>query len=191
MRLDPQRAKVRFADFEVNLHSGELQRRGTRVRLSVQPLRVLTLLLEHAQQLVSREELHRLLWPGKTFVDFEHGINKTIAKLRYALHPLNLIETFPRRGYRFAVPVEWIAEDPIRSGDEARCFDEISPGVATDAHDASAEHAATQNIVAIEPDLVDTFPDAASVNQALRSLKEIATRSALDRTPRNTNRLIA
>ena len=184
MNPELKRAKARFADFEFDLHSGELLRNGNRVRLQVQPLRVLTLLLEHAQDLVLREELHRLLWPGQTFVDFEHGINKAVAKLRRALYPSSLIETFPRRGYRFAARVEWIADD----ADLANRHQSASPvalAVAMQDEVPVAPYPLTQapSLVVIAPDLLDTFPDAESVNQALRHLKNIAVRSAADRKP--------
>jgi Tol biopolymer transport system component/DNA-binding winged helix-turn-helix (wHTH) protein len=74
----------------------------------------LRLLLEHAGDVVSREELQQRLWPGETFVDFDHGLNKAISKLREALENLGsdsgLLETLPRRGYRLTSPVEWVTE---------------------------------------------------------------------------------
>jgi Tol biopolymer transport system component/DNA-binding winged helix-turn-helix (wHTH) protein len=100
---------VRFGIFEANLHAGELRRNGSRVRLQDQPFQVLTLLLERPGQLVTREELRARLWPADTFVDFDHGLNAAIKRLRDALgdsaeNP-RFVETLARRGYRFLAPV--------------------------------------------------------------------------------------
>jgi len=104
--------KAQFADFELDLSSGELIQDGRRSRLQRQPFQVLSVLLERAGGVVTREELQRRLWPDETFVDFDHGLNKAIAKLREALEDSKtsskLIETIPRRGYRFTAEVNWI-----------------------------------------------------------------------------------
>jgi TolB-like protein/DNA-binding winged helix-turn-helix (wHTH) protein/Flp pilus assembly protein TadD len=106
-----QTIKARFAGFELDLRASELIRNGRRTRLQGQPFRVLTLLLEHAGEVVTREQLRQLLWPQETFVDFDHGLNKAIAKLRDALDEpqaeRSMIETLRRRGYRFVPAVEW------------------------------------------------------------------------------------
>jgi DNA-binding winged helix-turn-helix (wHTH) protein len=99
----------RFGRFELETRSGELRRNGYRVRMQEQPRRILSLLLEHAGDLVTREELHKALWPADTFVDFDIGLNAAIRKLRMAIgdrvkHP-QFIETLSRRGYRFVSPV--------------------------------------------------------------------------------------
>jgi TolB-like protein/DNA-binding winged helix-turn-helix (wHTH) protein/Flp pilus assembly protein TadD len=104
--------KAQFSGFELDFSSGELTRNGERFRLQGQPFLVLRVLLERAGEVVTREELQRQLWPGETFVDFDHGLNKAIAKLREALEDSNassrLIETIPRRGYRFTAEVKWV-----------------------------------------------------------------------------------
>jgi TolB-like protein/DNA-binding winged helix-turn-helix (wHTH) protein/Tfp pilus assembly protein PilF len=104
--------KAEFAGFELDFSSGELTRNGERFRLQGQPFLVLRVLLERAGEVVIREELQQQLWPGETFVDFDHGLNKAIAKLREALEDSNassrLIETIPRRGYRFTAEVKWV-----------------------------------------------------------------------------------
>jgi DNA-binding winged helix-turn-helix (wHTH) protein/TolB-like protein/Tfp pilus assembly protein PilF len=101
--------RIRFAEFEVDLGSGELFHQGRKLPLQEQPFQVLRILLERPGQLVTREELRSQLWPADTFVDFDHGLNKAVAKLREALAQANgnrpLIETLPRRGYRFIAPV--------------------------------------------------------------------------------------
>jgi DNA-binding winged helix-turn-helix (wHTH) protein/Tol biopolymer transport system component len=96
---------VRFGSFEVDLRTGELRKGGLKVKLHGQPFEVLAILLERPGDVVTREELQHKLWASDTFVDFEHGLNKAINKLREALgdSPDNprFIETLPRRGYRF------------------------------------------------------------------------------------------
>src|ERR1700751_2386806 len=99
----------RFGVFELDALSGELRRNGTVVKLREQPARILLLLLEHAGQMVSREQLRQHLWPSDTFVDFDHSLNSAVMKLREALgdsadKPL-YIETIPKKGYRFVAPV--------------------------------------------------------------------------------------
>src|SRR5579862_9632411 len=110
--------KAQFAAFELDLSSGELIREGRRFRLQGQPFRVLCVLLERPGQVVTREELQRQLWPDETFVDFDHGLNKAIAKLREALEDSKassrLIETIPRRGYRFTAEVKWVGQRDLQ-----------------------------------------------------------------------------
>ena len=100
---------IRFGPFELDLHSGELRKNGTRLRLQPQPIEILSVLLEHPGELVTREELRKRLWPEDTFVDFEQGLNTAIKKLRQALcdeaETPRYIETLPRRGYRFIAEV--------------------------------------------------------------------------------------
>ncbi len=101
---------VRFGTFGVDLQVGELRRNGVRVRLQEQPFRVLAMLLERPGEVVTREELHGRLWSSDTFVDFDHGLNAAIKRLRDALgdsaeNP-RFVETLARRGYRFIAPVE-------------------------------------------------------------------------------------
>ncbi len=103
----PQR--LRFAVFEADLALGELTRLGRRVRLQEQPFRVLAMLLRKPGELVTREALRRELWP-QAIVDFDHGVNKAISKIRDALgdSPENprFVETIPGRGYRFLADVK-------------------------------------------------------------------------------------
>lgn len=96
---------VRFGPFEADLETGELRKEGARVSLQVQPFQVLALLLNHAGELVTRDQLRSQIWPQDTFVDFGHALNTAITKIRIALgdnaeRPV-FIETLPRRGYRF------------------------------------------------------------------------------------------
>jgi DNA-binding winged helix-turn-helix (wHTH) protein len=96
---------VRFADFEVDVRVGELRKHGRRLRLQEQPLRILAMLLERPGELVTREEMRLSLWPADTFVDFDHGLNSAVARLRERLNDSadapRFVETVPRRGYRF------------------------------------------------------------------------------------------
>jgi TolB-like protein len=105
--------KVRFGPFEFNLLSGELYRNGRNIGLIGQPIQILALLLERRSNLVTREELQQLLWPNDTFVDFEHGLNAAIRRLRFALEDSaenpQFIETLARRGYRFIAAIEVIS----------------------------------------------------------------------------------
>jgi Tol biopolymer transport system component/DNA-binding winged helix-turn-helix (wHTH) protein len=101
---------IRFSTFEVNLHTGELRQRGQKIRLQEQPLQLLAALLERPGELVTREELRGKLWTADTFVDFDHGLNAAIKRLRDALgesaeRPI-FVETVARRGYRFIGNVE-------------------------------------------------------------------------------------
>ena len=101
---------VRFGAFEADLHSGEVRKSGSRIKLQEQPFKVLQILLEHPGTLVTREELQTRIWPEETYGDFDHAVNVAVGKLRTALgdsadNP-SFIETVPRRGYRFVAPLE-------------------------------------------------------------------------------------
>lgn len=106
----PSPKRLQFDAFEVDLAAGQLRRRGKRIKLQEHPFQVLALLLERPGEVISREELRAKLWARDTFVDFEHGLNKAISKLREALGDSadrpRLIETLPRRGYRFIASVQ-------------------------------------------------------------------------------------
>jgi TolB-like protein len=105
-------ALIGFGPFEVNTRSGELRRRGVRIRLQEQPFQILVILLEHAGEVVLREDLIGRLWPDNTFVDFDRGLNKAINRLREALGDKpRFIETLPQRGYRFLVQVAAVARE--------------------------------------------------------------------------------
>ena len=102
--------RLRFGVFEADLGNGELRKHGLRVRLQAQPFQVLAMLLEHPGEIVTREELQKKLWPGDTLVDFDHGLNKSINKIRDALgdsaESPRFVETVARRGYRFLAEVK-------------------------------------------------------------------------------------
>jgi Tol biopolymer transport system component/DNA-binding winged helix-turn-helix (wHTH) protein len=102
--------RLRFGAYEADLHTHELWKHGIRVKLVGQPFEILAVLLKRPGQLVTREELRAELWPGDTFVDFNHGLNAAVNKLRDALCDAaddpKYIETLPRRGYRFIAEVK-------------------------------------------------------------------------------------
>lgn len=104
---DPQRQ--RFDNYEVDSRAGELRKHGYRVPLEDRPFRALEILLRHAPEVVTREELKKQLWPADVFVDFDHGLNKAIGKVRRALNDSadepRFVETVGRRGYRFIGPI--------------------------------------------------------------------------------------
>ena len=100
---------LRFGVFEVNLSAGELRKNGVQLRLQEQPFQVLTVLLENAGRVVTRDDLRQKLWPVDTFVDFDHSLNTAVNKIREVLgdsasNP-RFVETLARRGYRFIAPV--------------------------------------------------------------------------------------
>ena len=108
--------RYRFGVFEADSATGELRRKGVRVKLHSQPFQVLFLLLERPGEMLTREEICRELWPDGTFVDYEHGVNSAINRLREALGDKasspRYVETLARRGYRFLGPVERVVTSP-------------------------------------------------------------------------------
>ena len=112
----------RFGPFELNSQTGELRRNGVRVRLPDQSCKVLLALLERPGELVTREELQQQLWTAGTFVDFDHGLNLAVARLRQALgdaaEQSDFVETLPRRGYRLLTHVDAVPAQalPIEIG---------------------------------------------------------------------------
>ena len=107
---------IRFGTFDVDPKSRELYKQGSRIRLQRQPFHILSLLLERAGDVVTRDELRAALWPGDTFGDFDQGINKAINKIRTALgdsaEHSRYIETLSNCGYRLMVPVDRARETP-------------------------------------------------------------------------------
>jgi len=147
--------KYCFGPFEVRTCTRELSKSGTKIKLRGQPYLILEVLLSHAGELVTREELREKLWPADTFVDFEHGLNTSVKKLRQVLcdsaDQPRYVETVPRLGYRLIAPVEVFtetikppAEAPIFSGEElgqavlsAAGLDPQNPGGREDPGTAS------------------------------------------------------
>lgn len=108
----PPARRYRFGTFELDAVRGEIRRQGMRVKLNAQPFQLLLMLLERPGELVTREEINRRLWPHGTFVDFEHGVNSAVNRIREALGDQSgnprFIQTLARRGYCFIAPVERI-----------------------------------------------------------------------------------
>src|SRR6202790_3769738 len=100
---------VRCGVFEIDLKAFELRKHGLRLKLAEQPFQILAILLEQPGEVITRDELRERLWPGDTFVDFDHGLNNAVMRLREALGDSSdkprFIETLPRRGYRFIAPI--------------------------------------------------------------------------------------
>ena len=124
MRDDQQLGgRLCFGIFELDLRAGELRKHDLRVRLQEQPFKALMMLLEHPGEVVTREELQKKLWPADTFVDFDHGLNKVINKIRAVLgdsaESPRFVETVARRGYRFLAEVRVADALPVRSSELA------------------------------------------------------------------------
>jgi TolB-like protein/DNA-binding winged helix-turn-helix (wHTH) protein/Flp pilus assembly protein TadD len=113
----PTPRTLRFGVFELDLRSGELWKQGRKVRLEGQPVHILICLLENPGELVTREELRLKLWPADTFVNFDHGLNAAVKRLRRALDDSadnpRFVQTLPRRGYRFLAPVSADEDLPV------------------------------------------------------------------------------
>lgn len=108
-----QARRYRFGVFEADAATGELRKKGVRIKLNAQPFQVLLLLLERPGEVLTREEISGALWPDGTFVDYDHGLNSAVNRIRESLGDTagnpRFVETLARRGYRFVAPVEPIA----------------------------------------------------------------------------------
>src|SRR5580692_9434238 len=151
----PSSRLIRFGVFELDLRSGEIQKQGRKIRLEGQPVHVLICLLENRGELVTREELHRKLWPADTFVNFEHGLNAAVKRLRQALNDSagnpRFVETLPRRGYRFIAPVQTVAVSEDASGvDDVAASAEAPAGRGPpEAEDHSHDDLSESTVVAV------------------------------------------
>jgi cholera toxin transcriptional activator len=127
MNVENSVRRYRFGIFEADAVTGELRRQGMRVKLNSQPFQMLLLLLERPGELVTREDVCRRLWPDGTFVDYEHGVNSAVNRIREALGDTavspRFIETLARRGYRFVAPVETLIDSA--AGTSAMASNEI------------------------------------------------------------------
>ena len=113
----PNLSGYRFGVFEVDLRAGEIRKNGLKIKLQEQPFQVLTFLLQNSPNMVAREDLRKRLWDADTFVEFDHGLSNAIGRIREALSDsadnARFIETLPKRGYRFIVPVEEIVVSQV------------------------------------------------------------------------------
>ncbi len=107
--------RYRFGVFEADASTGDLRRQGIRIKLNAQPFQVLLMLLERPGEVLTREEISRALWSDGTFVDYDHGVNSAVNRIREALgdtaNSPRFVETLARRGYRFVAPVEAIGDN--------------------------------------------------------------------------------
>jgi Tol biopolymer transport system component/DNA-binding winged helix-turn-helix (wHTH) protein len=141
--------RLKFGPYVVDLHTCELWKHGTKLKLIGQPFEILAALLKRPGQLVTREQLRAQLWPGDTFVDFNHGLNAAVNKLRDTLcdsaEDPKYIETLPRRGYRFVAQVETVPPATISNSAEAW------PTHNTDAFPRGATVVEPEAVPATEP----------------------------------------
>jgi TolB-like protein len=173
---------IRFGTFELDVQAGELRSQGVRVRLQDQPLRILEMLLEHPGQVVTREELRERLWPSNSFVDFDHGLNKAINKLREALgdsaeNP-RYIETLARRGYRFLGELHR-EQEPIRAL-LVMPLDNLSGDPEQEYFAAGLSEALTTTLAKISALRVISRTTALIYKRAQKSLPEIARELSID-----------
>src|SRR6201993_1372608 len=142
------RGRLCFGTFELDLRAGELRKHGLRIRLQEQPFLVLATLLEHPGEVVTREEIEKKLWPADTFVDFDHGLNKTINKIREALgdsaESPRFVETVARRGYRFLAEVKAADTVPVHRPESTT---QPHPGAEAPEHAGLAGKLATHKPV--------------------------------------------
>jgi cholera toxin transcriptional activator len=128
--------RYRFGVFEADASTGELRRQGVRIKLNAQPFELLLMLLEQAGDLLTREQISQQLWPDGTVVDYEHGVNSAVNRIREALGDTasnpRFVETLARRGYRFVAPVERVVS-----------IEEVSAAVALAPVSSPQEPAAT------------------------------------------------
>ena len=152
--------RYRFGVYEADTATGELRRQGLRIKLNSQPFQLLCMLLERPGQLLTREEISRLLWPDGMFVDFEHGVNSAVNRIREALGDAasspRYVETIARRGYRFIAPVERIADPAVElkpSSEEPSTDEASSQSVNEPATSAEGDVSPLARILATPQDL--------------------------------------
>ena len=164
-------AQLRFGVFELDVKNGELRRAGLRLRLQPQPFKVLALLASRAGEVVTREEIQEQIWGNDTFVDFEQGLNFCIKRIRETLgddaEVPRFIETLPKRGYRFIVPVERIDAAAQRA----------EPGAAAQAAAAGASPPAASGTPPLAPPAPEPAPVARPrrVQRAMRPVRRALT----------------
>ncbi len=153
MDQNKQPRHLRFDSFELDLETGELSKKGQRLRLQDQPARLLVLLAERAGKLVTRAEIQEALWGEDEFVEFDHAINTAVKKIRAVLdddveHP-RLVETLPRKGYRFIGSVEPVSIDVVADARHSAQPDisELEEGSPRAGSNSAASNGASNNTV--------------------------------------------
>lgn len=154
--MDKPAHKFAFGVYEADPASGELRKNGMKVKVQEQPFQILLMLLEHPGEVVTRDELRLRLWPADTFVDFDHGLNTAINKLREAVgdsasNP-RFVETLARRGYRFIAPIRAIDVRPAEPAARA------VPGQITATESGQGP---MQRQIAVDKSRSDTVPTGA------------------------------
>ena len=148
-----------FGPYELDLRSGELRKFGNRVKIGGQAFQILCMLLENPGEMVAREDLRTKLWPADTFVDFDHGLNSVVQRLRDCLCDSaatpRWIETIPRRGYRFIGKLEWsdrrMSAEPLAQSPLA---EEIENAKAQPATTVQSENFGTEKRTGIRAQIV-------------------------------------
>src|SRR5205085_6048475 len=135
-----------FGVFEIDPRAAELRKHGVRIKLQEQPFQILSLLLEHPGEIVTREELRQKLWPAHTFVDFDRSLNKAMTKLRSALgdsaESPRYVETIPRHGYRFLPAVQTHGESGSNGASKISIQGNGSSGPGVGQSATAAAHSA-------------------------------------------------
>lgn len=150
----PSSPRYRFGVFEADASSGELRKQGIRIKLNAQPFQLLLMLLDRPGEVLTREEIVQTIWSDGTFVDYEHGLNSAVNRIREALgdsasNP-RFVETLARRGYRFVAPVQRItAEIGLEH------YTDAAAPVAVDSTVAVLKDDVTNNILPTSAELPD------------------------------------
>ena len=176
---------LRFGAFELDPSTGELRQRGDLVKLAAQPLKVLALLVRRAGEVVTRQEIREHVWSGDTFVDFEQGLNFCIRQVREALGDTadapRFIETLPRRGYRFLMPVTAAAEQAARATRLIVLpFTMLRPDPETEFLAFSLPDALTASLAGFESLVVRSTSAAARFVGAAADPKHVASETDVD-----------
>lgn len=159
--------KYRFDQYEADVNAAELRRGQTRLKLQMQPFQVLVALLERPREVVTREELRLRLWPQDTFVDFDHGLNTAMAKLRDVLGDSaaspRYIETIAKRGYRFLGDVQAVAGPAAPAG----------PGVASAGGPSAVSREVPAGAAPVSPAVADLPRAPRRVSRVLFVLAQV------------------
>jgi len=175
-----------FDEFELDAGSGELRRQGDRIKLPPQPFKVLELLARHSGEVLTREKIREEIWRDDTFVDFEQGLNFCIRQIRDALGDTagapRFVETLPRRGYRFLLPVEMPvrAQQKIISRLMVLPFRMLRPDPETDFLAFSLPDALTTSLTGLKSLVVRSSLAASRFSSGAQDLKTIAQEADVD-----------
>jgi DNA-binding winged helix-turn-helix (wHTH) protein len=159
---DPRPARrYRFGAFEADATTGELRKQGIRMKLKAQPFQVLLMFLERPGELLTRDEISRELWPDGTFVDYDHGVNSAVNRIREVLGDTasnpRFVETLARRGYRFLTPVEAIPLDAAPPVAESELADPVSSPTESEPEPRSRILASPEELPPTSYRVVQTF----------------------------------